>query len=143
MTPSVSTSVVLTPLTCHPDGVVAEQRVAVGEPARVDARVLVRHVDDAQHPLAEPRPVAGHQSGAVFEPDHGLRGVVQLARHLQRFPHAQDKVLQEGCLTGHGVCTQRRTQGIFRYGLKLKDLKAPQLNLNELCHENLNWSYES
>lgn len=65
-------------LTCHPDGVVAEQRVAVGEPTRVDARVLVRHVDDAQHPLAHPRPVAGHQRGAVFEPDDGLRVAFQV-----------------------------------------------------------------
>ena len=91
-------------LTCHPDGVVAEQRVAVGEPARVDARVLVRHVDDAQHPLAEPRPVARHQPGTVFEPDDRLRVVLQVTWHFQGVPHAQNIVLQEGCLAGHRVC---------------------------------------
>lgn len=94
-------------LTCHLDGVVAEQRVAVGEPARVDARVLVRHVDDAQHPLPELRPVAGHQSGAIFEPDTWLCGVFKFTWHFQGVPQAQNIVLQEGCLAGHRVCKQR------------------------------------
>lgn len=107
----------LVALTCHPDGVVAEQRVAVGEPARVDARVLVRHVDDAQHPLAQPRPVARHQPSAVFEPDDGLWVVFQVTRHFQGVPNAQNIVHQEGCLAGHGVCRQREDKVGYENGV--------------------------
>lgn len=53
-------------LTCHPDGVVAEQRVAPGEVARVDPGVVIRHIDNAEYPLAQPYPVARHKSSAVF-----------------------------------------------------------------------------
>jgi len=58
--------------TCHPEGVVAEQRVAQGESARVNSGVLVRHINDAQHPLAQPRSVVRHKSSTVLEPDDGL-----------------------------------------------------------------------
>lgn len=90
-------------ITCHPDGVVAKQQVGARQPARVDARVLVGHVDDAQDPLSHPRAVAGRQQGAIFEPADGLRVVFQVAGHFQGVPHGQDIVLQEGRLAGHRV----------------------------------------
>lgn len=90
-------------LTCHLDGVVAQQRVGTGEPTRVNSRVLVRHVDDAQHPVADPRSVGRQQPSIVFKPGDGLRGVFYFTGYFQRVAQAQNHVLQEGCFTGRRV----------------------------------------
>lgn len=105
-------------LTCHADGVIAEcRRVATAaattvasQPADVDARVLVGDVGDAQQPLAHPGPVGGGQRGAVLEPGHGLREVIEVTRHLQQVAQAQHHVLQEGRLIGQRVCTQQEVR---------------------------------
>ena len=88
-------------LTCYFYTEVSEQLVAV--PAGVDPGILVRHVDDAQHPLPYPRAVARRQSRAILEPYDWLCHALGGAGNVQSVANPKDEILQEGRLAGHGV----------------------------------------
>lgn len=107
-------------LTCHPDSVIAEHRCTAAaapvasQAAHVDARIFIGDVGDAQQPLAHPGPVGGGQRGTVLEPDHRLREVVEVTRHLKQVAQAQHHVLQEGRIIGQRVCTQEGVRRLER-----------------------------